>query len=90
MYAAKEALGFEPQTLPEETHDDAAYDQLWEMIEKQVRFGMLEVLCKQANAGSSGCPAWQIPAMCAPVVVSINCPVMRTRLPALRTLPSST
>src|SRR5262249_38406322 len=28
--------------------------------------------------------------MCAPVAASINCPVMRTRLPALRTLPSST
>ena len=27
---------------------------------------------------------------CAPVAASINCPVMRTRLPALRTLPSST
>src|ERR1700730_9365707 len=26
---------------------------------------------------------------CAPVVVSINCPVMRTRFPDFRTLPSS-
>ena len=31
---------------------------------------------------------WALAA--TPVVVSINCPVMRTRLPALRTLPSST
>ena len=39
---------------------------------------------------SSSAPSKRSAQICAPVVVSINWPVMRTRLPALRTLPSST